>query len=324
MYKFLSLTLAILTSQIASGKIIERTVAIVNDQAILLTDVDKFKQKLNSQGLVDDALLQLSDRTQLVKDRGALINYLVDEALIDTEVKKKNLDVTFERVEQEIRSILRNKRLTRNQLKDLLAEKGTSMSDYQAFIKTSIERQSLIEREVSSRIKVSDEDVAAHFQSVKGHKTAQAYEFSLAHILFLPSNGGEKAARARAESVLEKLKGSNSFEKSAEQFSEDPNFSQGGFLGNFKSGEMIKEIEDGVKGLNAGELSQPIKTKMGVHIVKVLKKTVTADPELDEKREEIRSQLFAEAFKRQFRSWLRQRRDDAFIRLNEAGDGKSS
>lgn len=321
---FVSLFCIFLTTPlIGSAKVIERIVAIVNDRVILLSDIESYRKKLVSDGLVDDALLQLVDKDKLIKDRPALINYLIDEALIDSEVKKKSMEITFERVEQEIRNILRNRHLTRAQLKDLLAEKGTSMADYQNFIKTSIERQGLIEREVSSRIKISDDDVAAYYLSTRGPRQNQSYEYTLEHILFLTSNGGEKAAKERAQGVAKKFKDGGNFEKLAEQHSEDPNFSQGGFLGKFRSGEMIKEMEEAVKHLNPGEVTDPVKTKLGVHIIKVVKKTVTSDPELDEKREQIRALLFADVFKRQFRSWLNQRRDEAFIRINESKEANA-
>lgn len=319
---FLTLALGLLSSSIASAKVVERVVTVVNDRVILLSDLNNFRKKLTGDGLVDDSLLQMTDRAKLSKDSQALNNHLVDEALIDSEVKKRNLDITFERVEQEIRNILREKNITRNQLKEILAAKGTSMSEYQAFIKTSIERRSLVEREVSSRIKISDDDIAAYHLSTKGPRANQAYEYQLSHILFLPSNGGESAARGRAEKVGKKIAEGQAFDTLAEQNSEDPNFSQGGLLGTFRSGEMLKEIEDGVRNLKVGETSAPIKTRMGVHIIKVLKKTVTSDPELDEKRDQIRSLLFAEAFKRQFRSWLNQLRDAAFVRVNEVADEK--
>lgn len=322
-FKFFSVGLIVTVSCAAHARIIERITTVVNDRVILLSDVDAFQKKLSGEGLVDDALLQLMDRGQLQKDKKSVNNYLIDEAIIDSEVKKRGLDITFERVEQEIRNILRSRQLTRAQLREVLAQKGTSMNDYQAFIKTSIERQSLIEREVSSRIKISDEDVAAHYANIKGAKANQAYEYTLAHILFLSSNGGEKAARERALAVKKKLSENQPFDKMAEQNSEDPNFSQGGTLGTFRSGEMLKEIEEGVRNLKAGEVSAPIKTRLGVQLIKVTKKTITSDAELDERREQIRSQLFAEAFKRQFRSWLNQRRDDAFIRINEVADAKT-
>lgn len=308
----------------AHSKTIERVLAIVNDQVLLLSDVENFRKKLTGDGLVDDALVQMSGKDRLLKDRQALTNFLIDEKILDSEVKRRGMEVTFERVEQEIRNILKARKINRNQLKDVLAGKGATLADYQAFIKASIERQGLIEREVSSRIKISDEDIAAHYLRERGPRQNQSYEYSLAHILFLPANGGEKAARERAEQVLSKIKTGQAFEKMAEQSSEDPNFSKDGFLGDFKSGEMTKELEDGVRGLDVGAVSVPVKTRQGIHIVKVLKKRVIGDPELEERKEQIRAQLFGEVFKKQLRSWLDQRREEAFIRINAGPDANKT
>jgi peptidyl-prolyl cis-trans isomerase SurA len=315
-----AILISLLLSPSGHGRIIERIVAIVNDRVVLLSDAETFRKKLVNEGLVDDAFLQMYDREKLKKDSKALIEYLIDERIVDSEIKKSNLEVTFERVEQEIRTILKSRQINRNQLKEVLAGKGASMAEYQAFIKSSIERQSVIEREVSARIKISDEDIAAHFTRTRGPKQNQVFEYSLAHILFRPKNGGDAGAKARAEAALKKISQDQPFDRYAEQFSEDPNFSQGGFLGTFRSGEMSKEMESAIQKLNEGQLAGPVKTKAGYHILKILKKTVSADPELAEKKEQIRSVLFAEAFKRQFRTWLDQKRDSAFIRVNADPD----
>ena len=300
----------------AQAKTVDKVVAIVNDQIITLSDTEKYKKKIQGGGLVDDALLRLRDTSTLLKDKNALLNQLIDERILDSEVKKKGLEVTIERVEQEIRNIAKNNNITRNQLKDALQAKGVTMSQYQDFIKTSLERQSLIEKEVSSKIRISDEDVSTYYLSKKGPSSSQVFEYSLAHILFNPANGGDAGATARANAVLEKLKAGQSFEKLAEQFSEDKNFSKGGHLGSFKAGEMLKELDQAVKNVAVGEYTTPVKTKMGIHVVKVLKRTLVSDPRLEEEKEEIRRLLYGEAFKRQFKSWLSQRRDESFIRIN--------
>ncbi len=315
------LALAVLAASVVThARTVERVLAIVNDQVLLLSDVEAFKKRLQNDGLIDDALVQMAGKDKLIKDRQVLTSFLIDEKVLDSEVKKRGQEVTFERVEQEVRNILKARRINRNQLKDVLAEKGATFADYQAFIKSSIERQGLIEREVSSRIKISDEDIAAHYMRTSGPRKNQAYEYSLAHILFLPSNGGEKAARERAMNTLGKIRKGQPFEKLAEQASEDPNFSKDGFLGDFRSGEMLKEIEEGVRNLNVGDISEPVKTRLGIHVVKVLKKNVTGDPGLEEKKEQLRAVLYQDVFKRQFRSWLDQRREEAFIRINAGPD----
>lgn len=298
----------------ASAEVVERVEVIINDQVITKTDVEDFSKRLKTGGLVFESLLRMNDPQVLMKDRKALVNHLVDERILDSEVKKKDLAVTFERVEQEIRNITKKNRITRAQLKQALGEKGVSFSEYQDFIKSSLERQSLIEREVTSKIKISDEDIAAFYAKKNG--TAEVFQYQLAHIVMLPRNGGDEAAKERAEDVVRRLARGESFETLAKQRSEDPNFQEGGALGTFKSGEMAKEMEDAIKNLPVGEISGVVKAKMGYHILKLIKKTLVIDPELERQKDALHDQLFAQAFKSQFRNWLDQKRQEAFIRIN--------
>lgn len=311
---FLSVTAAF--HSIVFAKPVDKIVAIVNQQIITLQDLDKFKKRLGGSGLVDDALLKLSDASVLQRDRNALLNHLIDEKLIDSEVKRKNMEVTIERVEQEIRNIAKTNNISRQQLTDALKAKGVGMAQYQDFIKTSLERQTLIEREVTNKIRISDEDISSYYLAKKGPSGAQIFEYTLAHIVFSPKTGGDDGALTRAKAVEDKLRAGNAFEKLAEQFSEDPNFTKGGLLGTFKAGEMSKEIDEAVRKLGPGEVSPIIKTGAGYHILKVTKRTLISDPKLDEQREDIRRVLYADAFKRQFRLWLNQRRDESFIKIN--------
>ncbi len=307
----------IVFATLAEAKVVEKILAIVNDQIVTQTDVDQFKKKVETGGLVDDALLRLVDTSTLLKDRKALIQHLIDEKVLDSEVKRKNMAVTIERVEQEIRNITGKNNITRAQLKQALAEKGVALADYQDFIKTSLERQGLIEKEVTSKIKISDEDIAATYMSRKGNTGNQVFEYTLARILVLNSRAGEAAAKRKAELVKSKLKQPDaSFDKLSSQYSDDPDFSQGGEFGTFKAGEMQKDIEGAIKGLNVGETSEIVKTKNGYQIFKVLRKKLVPDPAFDKEKEKIANSLYAETFKKQFRSWLDQRRKEAFIRVN--------
>ena len=310
-------TMLLIFATFADAKVVEKILAIVNDQIVTQTDVDQFKKKIETGGLVDDALLRLVDSSTLLKDRKALIQHLIDEKVLDSEVKRKNMAVTIERVEQEIRNITGKNNITRAQLKQALAEKGVALADYQDFIKTSLERQGLIEKEVTSKIKISDEDIAAAYMSKKGNAANQVFEYTLGRILFLNSRAGEAAAKRKAELVKAKLKQPDaSFDKLSSQYSDDPDFSQGGEFGTFKAGEMQKDIEGAIKGLAVGETSEIVKAKNGYQIFKVLRKKLVPDPAFEKEKEKIANSLYAETFKKQFRSWLDQRRKEAFIRVN--------
>jgi peptidyl-prolyl cis-trans isomerase SurA len=297
--------------------VIEKIVAIVNDTAITLSDINSFKNKIESGGLVDDALLKMRDPKTLVKNDKAIVDHLIDERLIDSEIKRLGMNVTIEKVEQEIRSITSRNGISRDQLKSALKERGVVFSDYQDFIKTSLERQALIDREVSSKIKISDEDISNYYLANNKGSSGQVFEYRLAHILIQDNPSSGVPAKDRMLSVINRLdSGKEDFAKLASQYSEDPSFSQGGILGTFKAGEMIKEIQAGIQNLGEGQISGVIKTRLGYHVIKVLKKTLVSDPALDAQRNAIYSKLFAQTFEKQFRKWLDRKRDDAFIRTN--------
>lgn len=300
-----------------NAKVVDKIVATVNSEVITLSDVQKEKTALKGKGLVNDLLFQLYDKDKLLNDTQTLLNFLIDERTIDSEVKKNGLEVTIERVEQEIQKVAQGNNLTRAQFKDALSRQGISMAEYQSFIKEGLERKALIDREVNSRIRISDEDIASYYLSKKGPGKAQVYEYTLAHILFSPKGGDFKAAQDRAQQTLSKINGGLSFEKAAEQFSEDPSFSQGGLLGTFNSKELAPEISTSVKDVKIGGTTGLVKTGRGVHIFKVLKKTLISDPELQENKERIAEILHEKAFSKQLRAWLDQKRSEAFIRINK-------
>jgi peptidyl-prolyl cis-trans isomerase SurA len=301
---------------LAPAKIINKVVAVVDAEPILLSNVDDFAHRLATGGLVDEALLRLDHARESLKDRGEILNHLIDERVIDNEVKRKNMEVTIERVEQEIRTISKTNNYTRPQLAAALAAKGVSMSQYQDFMKSTLQRQGLIEREVLSRVRISEEDVSSYYLAKKGPSAAQIFEYQLSHILFVPKNGNEAEALTRARAVEDKLKNGESFDKLAERYSEDSNFAKGGNLGTFRAGEMLRELEEAVRKVGPGEVTPIVKSALGYQLVKVTKRTLIADPAFEEERPAIQQTLQNEALKRQFHIWLTQRRDDAAITIN--------
>lgn len=301
----------------ASSEVVEKIVAIVNEETVLLSEIDGFQKKLKNNGLVDDALLEFYDRKKLSSDRNALISYLIDEALIDSEVKKQGIQAPIERVEGEIRNILNARGLTRDQMRETLRARGVQFSDYQDFIRTSIQRQSLIEREVSSKIKISDDDISTYYVQKNLSSKPLIFEFSLAHIVFLNSNGGEEKALERAQSVKEKLSNGGNFEALAAQYSEDPEFSQGGTFGTFKMGDLVPAIEKSVYRLGPGEISDVVKMANGYHIFKVVKRSLVPSPDFERRKPEISGILFRESFQRQFKVWLESLRRASYVRINQ-------
>jgi peptidyl-prolyl cis-trans isomerase SurA len=312
---FVSLLFAALFSP-AFAENLDRVLAVVNDDIITQSDVTAFQKKLKSNGLIDEALINMYDRKKLASDGKLLLEYLIDERTIDSELRSQGIVSPIEQVEAEIRNIAHSRGVDRAQLKAALSNEGIAYSDYQEFVKNSLQRQTLLQKEVSSKIKISDDEVSAYYVANYTAAKALVFEYTLAHILFLNSNGGAEKSQERARVVREKLDQGLPFETLAAQHSEDPQFVQGGVFGTFRVSDFNKDVELVISKLGLTETSPVVKMSDGFRIFKVLKKTLVPSPDFEARREEIRRRLMSEQFKKQIKSWLSQKRKSAYIKIN--------
>ncbi|MEZ4525793.1 MAG: SurA N-terminal domain-containing protein [Desulfobacterales bacterium] len=150
----------------------------------------------------------------------------------------------------------------------------------------------------TDKVTVTDEDIAEYFEShadeFKVEKTVEA-----SHILFrLDSNAAEEEAekkRAKAEEVLKMAREGKDFAQLANEYSEDPgNNGKGGHLGAFKKDAMVKPFSDKAFSMKAGEISEPVRTPFGWHIIKVEKINEASEKKLEDVKEDIRKKLAEE------------------------------
>lgn len=295
------------------GQTVDRILAIVNDEIITSSDLISYRKKMRNGKFIDDILI--TDKNKLLNDDKALLEHLINERIIDSEVKRQDLAITLEKVDEEIGSIARNNKMSKKQLLEEIKKQGVSVADYQQFVKQRLERQSLIQKTISSRIKIGDDEIQNYYLANNKSSDLTSYEYNLSHILFLTKQNRSEANK-KATSTLVRLKAGESFETLASQLSEDPNFSAGGFLGTFKSGEFLKELEAGVVNVQVGGLSNVVETRLGFHIVKVNSKKIIRDPQYEAQKKQIQNLLYEKAFSQQFRFWIEQKKAESFIRIN--------
>ena len=124
----------------------------------------------------------------------------------------------------------------------------------------------------NDKVKLSEDDLKGYYEDNIDMFT-QEKEVKASHILFrVPPNATpeeQEKIKEKAESVLEMAKKGEDFAKLAREYSDDPSKENGGDLGYFKRGRMIKEFEDAAFSLKKGEISGLVKTSYGYHIIKV-------------------------------------------------------
>lgn len=305
-------------SAVAAPELADKILAVVNTEVVLNSDLTGLVHQLKQPEILDQALVQTIGIDKIKSSRDSQLEYLILDKIIESEIKRLNLAVTDERVSTEIREAAKENNMTSEQLMSAVKQQGLAADDYRAFLKRKIERRSLFESEIISRLRISDEDAMSEYLRKNPHSSSAINEYSVAHIFFNPKkDGGAEGAMKRAENCLSKLSAGENFEALSEKFSEDPNYTNGGFLGTFKSGEFLKEIESAIADLKVGEQTKIVKSRIGYHIVKLLSRKVTSDPKFEKEKAQIKAELMEASFSRQFKSWIQSKREDGFIKIND-------
>ncbi len=210
-------------------------------------------------------------------------------------------DLTIQRMQKEIldgvevsddevkeRFTIDNRKINLNYLSVSASEieKGVEVSDEEA--KAYLERNKEAFR-VPARIKaayasieftdllrevdVSEEEMKAYYDSNKATFEIPEKEVRTSHILIRPSgddDGAWEKARKKAEGILKRVRKGEDFGRLAGKYSQDPgSAAKGGELDYFRRGTMVKPFEDAAFSLKKGEVSEPVKTTFGYHIIKV-------------------------------------------------------
>jgi peptidyl-prolyl cis-trans isomerase C len=162
-------------------------------------------------------------------------------------------------------------------------------------IMNAVLAQEFLRREIEGKVKITDDEIETYY---KGHKEEFTNPESVKarHILLrVPEGADEKAwkeAESKAKDVKKKLENGEDFAELAKKYSDDPGSkTKGGDLGFFTKGRMVPEFESAAFSLKPGELSGPVKTNFGYHIIEVKEKKAADTKALAEVQAQIRQAL---------------------------------
>ncbi len=128
----------------------------------------------------------------------------------------------------------------------------------------------------------------------------------------------EKVALARMADILKKIaSGQATFEQMARENSQDGSAAKGGDLGFASPGQFVPEFEKVLNGLQAGEMSQPVVSRFGVHLIQLIERREVALTE-QQKRDSVRAQLREQRFEPAYEDWARELRAAAFVDIRNA------
>jgi len=278
----------------------ERIAAIVNKEVILESDVDEQLRTAMGNLRVDP-----SDSVTVAKLRKDVLQQLIDEQVILAEAQRQNITIPKADLDQAVKDAIQNVRArlgTEQNFQRALAEEKTTevalRKKYEPEVRKQLLVMRLVGREVQSKTTVTDADVKSYFASKRDSLGKRPEELKLSAIVvgFDPDSVQVRRLRARADSLrnLIVVKG-RPFEEIARKFSDDPSGVRGGDLGTFGRGEMVGEFEEVAFSLKPMDVSQPVRSRYGWHIIQVLEHFAKSDT--SEERVHARHVLLQAAIK---------------------------
>ena len=223
------------------------------------------------------------------------LDQLIDERLVDNELRELKVSITDKDVDTAVDEVKKNYNLTEQQLTEAVAKEGYTLSEYRETMRKQIGRYKLINEKVRKSVKVSDADVQSEYDRMT-RAEGQDYEVHVRHILIAVPRTAAPAdvekARGKAERVAQEARQPGTdFAALAKKRSEGSSSSDGGDLGFFKRGTMVPEFEKVAFSLKTGEVSEPVRTQFGWHVLKLEEIRKLGVKPLEEARPEIEERL---------------------------------
>lgn len=157
-----------------------------------------------------------------------------------------------------------------------LKDVDMTLKDMQDFTRKDLVIGNYVEKEFAQKMAVSDADVKKFYDDNLEKYFKKPESVKASHILIGTDQKGsaddKKKAREKAEALLKRVKAGEDFATLAKAESSCPSSSQGGDLGNFGRGQMVKPFEDAAFALKKGEVSGIVETQFGYHIIKLTDK----------------------------------------------------
>jgi len=281
----------------AVAEVVNKIVATVDGEPVTLHEVQQFAEQ-NIRGRQLNANM----------DHMTILNAVITEKVVQREVTDKGIVVKDEEIDRYIDGIKqRNNNINDEQLKEALSAQGLTLETYRKQIREDIQRQQLISREIRGKVSVTPEEVQRYYEAHRSEYSTPE-QMQVAHIFFvLPANATPDqvaAVTAKADAIYKQLKDGADFAELAGQVSEDATGKDGGSLGWFKKGQLVTELEKTAMQLKVGEVSPPVRTKLGMHILKLEGREDGSSENLGDHAEQIKQQLYAEALEERFQKWL--------------------
>ncbi len=241
--------------------------AIVGNKVILKSEIETNYEELKAsaalgENITRENILRLLIEEKLIIEKAERDDITASEGEIQMQLERvmKNIIAQFPTY-QDFLKVLQNEGLTVDGLKDR----------YRSQIAKQVMRDKLLQQAVFSKIDVSEYEKRNYYETHLDSFPDRPKMVKIAEIAIKPAMGGESLDQAlqEIEDIQNELNKGADFETLAQTYSDCPSAAQNGDLGYFSRGQMVPEFEKAAFELEIGEVSEPVLTEFGYHLIRV-------------------------------------------------------
>lgn len=291
------------------AEVIERVVAVVDDNAILLSELRRRAAPFLQQALQGTGgEPERRARTQELYKQ--LLGQLVDEELVEQTAKKGTITVTSLEIDQAIENVRKQNKLEAAQFWEAVKNQGFTEAQYRQDVRKQLLRLKVINQKVRSRVTVTDDSVREEYDD-RVRQARRSQRFHASHV-FLPlpatASATELASRMHEANAIGATLNAKNFDDAVAQHG-------GGDLGWLDQGDLPAALEEVLLGLGPGEISAPARGPAGIHIFLLRERQQggAALPTFEQARNAIQNELVDRSMRRQEHMFIKNLRNHAVV-----------
>jgi len=303
------------------GNTVEEIIARVNDQVITRSDYERALKEMDQEARQHGATMQ-----EISAAHRDLLRGLIDQQLWLSKGKELGINGETEVIKR-LNELRKQYNLeTMEDLEKAAKEQGISFEDFKANIRNQIVTQLVMRQEIGGKIRPTPGEVQRFYEQHK-QDYVQPENVRLSEILvstgapapamagMAPADDPAKlaAAKSKVEDIEAKLHAGGDFAQLARSFSDGPTAAQGGEIGVYKRGELAKIFEDKTFALKTGDVTDPIRTKQGFIVFKVVQHVKGGVPEFKDVEQQVEETYYESLMEPAMRAYLTTMREQAFI-----------
>ncbi|HMK42993.1 MAG TPA: peptidylprolyl isomerase [Dissulfurispiraceae bacterium] len=285
----------------ANGSVVvDRVVAVVNDEIITMSDLQR-EESLKKHDAKQDDRLVLED--------------MIDRKLQMAAAKRVGMDVTDKELAEALADIMKRNNMDSKQFDAALAKEHLTLEQYKTELREQMTLSRLFNKYVRSGVAIDEAEARQFYQN--NLKTYSLPDEIRARQIFLPlpenaTMAQDADVRNKALALYERAKKGEDFIRLVREASEGVTAKQDGDMGFMQREHMLPEIEEAVRMLKPGEIAGPLKCAGGYNVIRLEEIRTPVQP-FEKVKDEIMKTLYEQKVENTYRSWLQSLRSDSHI-----------